>query len=87
MSGGPFGQDRYGDPHSYMSCTNSSPPFLHSLQAFTLQIKEVLYHKKSQFQDILVFESENYGRVLVLDGVIQCTERDECRYVYYLHLI
>jgi len=49
-------------------------------QAFTLQIKEVLYHKKSQFQDVLVFESEKYGRVLVLDGVIQCTERDECSY-------
>ena len=48
-------------------------------QAFTLQIKEVLYHKKSAFQDVLVFESEKYGRVLVLDGVIQCTERDECR--------
>lgn len=48
-------------------------------QAFTLQIKEVLYHKKSRFQDVLVFESEQYGTVLVLDGVIQCTERDECR--------
>jgi len=49
-------------------------------QAFTLKIKEVLYHKKSQFQDVLVFESETYGKVFVLDGVIQCTERDECSY-------
>lgn len=49
-------------------------------QAFTLKIKEVLYHKKSQFQDVLVFDSENYGKVFVLDGVIQCTERDECSY-------
>lgn len=49
-------------------------------QAFTLDIKEVLYHKKSQFQDVLVFESEKYGKVLVLDGVIQCTERDEYSY-------
>ncbi|KAL7543347.1 hypothetical protein ACHAXR_012667 [Thalassiosira sp. AJA248-18] len=49
-------------------------------QAFTLQIKKVLYHQKSQFQDVLVFESEKYGTVLVLDGVIQCTERDECSY-------
>ena len=48
-------------------------------QAFTLQIKEVLYHKTSMFQDVLVFESMNYGKVLVLDGVIQCTERDEHR--------
>lgn len=29
------------------------------------------------FQDVLVFESETYGNVLVLDGVIQATERDE----------
>jgi Spermine/spermidine synthase domain/Spermidine synthase tetramerisation domain len=27
-----------------------------------------------------VFESEAYGRVLVLDGVIQCTDRDEFAY-------
>ena len=31
-------------------------------------------------QDILVFDSESYGRVLVLDGVIQVTERDEFAY-------
>lgn len=28
-------------------------------------------------QDVLVFASETYGHVLVLDGAIQCTERDE----------
>ena len=31
-------------------------------------------------QDIMVFDSETYGRVLVLDGVIQLTERDEFAY-------
>lgn len=31
-------------------------------------------------KDILVFKSKNYGTVLVLDGVIQCTERDEFSY-------
>ncbi|CAE7824342.1 SPDSYN2, partial [Symbiodinium microadriaticum] len=30
--------------------------------------------------DILLFESTNYGKVLVLDGVIQVTERDEYSY-------
>ena len=49
-------------------------------QSFALKIKEILYHKQSQFQDVLVFESESYGRVLVLDGVIQVTERDELSY-------
>ena len=42
-----------------------------------LEVKEILCHEKSLYQDVLVFKSENYGTVLVLDGVIQCTERDE----------
>ncbi|XP_061638179.1 spermidine synthase isoform X1 [Phyllopteryx taeniolatus] len=49
-------------------------------QATSLQVEEVLYHKKSKFQDVLVFKSKTYGNVLVLDGVIQCTERDEFAY-------
>jgi spermidine synthase len=36
--------------------------------------------EKSKYQDVLVFESANYGNVLVLDGVIQATERDEFAY-------
>ncbi|CAJ0959637.1 unnamed protein product, partial [Mesorhabditis belari] len=49
-------------------------------QAFSLQVQEVLFHEKSQYQDVLVFKSETYGNVLVLDGIIQCTERDEFSY-------
>jgi spermidine synthase len=49
-------------------------------QAFSLQVSRILHHAPSQFQDILVFESPNHGKVLVLDGVIQCTERDEFAY-------
>lgn len=45
-----------------------------------LQVKEVLFHERSDFQDVLVFDSVHYGKVLVLDGVIQLTERDECSY-------
>ena len=40
----------------------------------------VLLRTRSDFQDILVFQSRTYGKVLVLDGVIQLTERDECGY-------
>jgi spermidine synthase len=43
----------------------------------TLKVKQVLHHEKSLFQDVLLFESTTYGNVLVLDGVIQVTERDE----------
>jgi spermidine synthase len=50
-------------------------------QAMTLQVKEVIHHEKSKYQDVLIFESTNHGMVLVLDNVIQCTERDEFSYV------
>ncbi|CAJ0768152.1 14486_t:CDS:2 [Entrophospora sp. SA101] len=46
----------------------------------SLQVKEILCHETSKYQDVLIFKSETYGNVLVLDGVIQCTERDEFAY-------
>jgi len=49
-------------------------------QFFSLEVEKILFTKKSAFQDILVFKSKNYGNVLVLDGVVQCTERDEFSY-------
>jgi spermidine synthase len=49
-------------------------------QAMSLKVKKVLDHHRSDFQDILVFESEKHGTVLVLDGVIQVSERDEHAY-------
>eukprot|EP00565_Helicotheca_tamesis_P000882 CAMPEP_0185737212 /NCGR_PEP_ID=MMETSP1171-20130828/29942_1 /TAXON_ID=374046 /ORGANISM="Helicotheca tamensis, Strain CCMP826" /LENGTH=307 /DNA_ID=CAMNT_0028408085 /DNA_START=339 /DNA_END=1262 /DNA_ORIENTATION=- len=49
-------------------------------QAMSLQVSKVLTHHRSLYQDILVFESTNHGNVLVLDGVIQVTERDEFSY-------
>ena len=35
---------------------------------------------QSQFQDIVLFESSSHGRVMLLDGVVQITERDEFVY-------
>ncbi|KAI9678037.1 MAG: putrescine aminopropyltransferase [Caeruleum heppii] len=49
-------------------------------QAMTLKVNQVLHHEKSKYQDVLIFESSDYGTVLVLDNVIQCTERDEFAY-------
>lgn len=46
-------------------------------QAMTLKVNQVLHHEKSKYQDVLIFESSDHGTVLVLDNVIQCTERDE----------
>lgn len=44
------------------------------------QIEEVLHHAKSKYQEILVFRSKSFGNVLVLDGIVQCSERDEFAY-------
>ncbi|KAF5380062.1 hypothetical protein D9615_006114 [Tricholomella constricta] len=49
-------------------------------QAMTLKVNKILHIEKSLYQDVLVFESETFGNVLALDGVIQCTERDEFSY-------
>jgi len=49
-------------------------------QAMSLEVEEVLHKEKSKYQDVLVFKSKTYGNVLVLDGVIQVTERDEHSY-------
>ncbi|CCE61225.1 hypothetical protein TPHA_0A01420 [Tetrapisispora phaffii CBS 4417] len=49
-------------------------------QALMLKVVEILHWSKSEFQDILVFKSAEYGNVLVLDGIIQCSERDEFAY-------
>ncbi len=39
-----------------------------------------LARERSGFQDIAIFESASHGRVMVLDGVVQITERDEFVY-------
>ncbi|CAH8386904.1 unnamed protein product [Eruca vesicaria subsp. sativa] len=49
-------------------------------EAHSLKVEKVLFQGKSDYQDVVVFQSATYGKVLVLDGVIQLTERDECAY-------
>jgi spermidine synthase len=48
--------------------------------ALSLQVDEVLYSNKSQFQQIDLYETRSHGKMLVLDGIIQLTERDEFGY-------
>lgn len=50
----------------------------------TLKVNKILHIEQSKYQDVLVFESETFGNVLVLDGAIQCTERDEFSYALSL---
>ncbi|XP_068665104.1 spermine synthase-like [Aristolochia californica] len=49
-------------------------------EAHSLKVENILYEGKSEYQEILVFESVTYGKVLVLDGIVQLTEKDECAY-------
>jgi spermidine synthase len=49
---------------------------LYDHYAQTLSIEKVLYHWRTEFQDVLIFENAIFGKVLVLDGVVQLTERD-----------
>ena len=47
---------------------------------FGLRIKRELEHVRSKYQDIHVFETYDYGNLLVIDGTVQTTERDEFIY-------
>jgi len=49
-------------------------------QCFSIEVDEVLFEGTSKFQDVVLFTSQVYGKVLVLDGVIQYTEKDEFAY-------
>ncbi|XP_074309860.1 spermidine synthase 1-like [Silene latifolia] len=49
-------------------------------EAHSLKVEKILFQEKSKYQNVMVFQSATYGKVLVLDGVIQLTERDECAY-------
>jgi spermidine synthase len=50
-------------------------------QRFGLQVKALpIFEEKSKFQQISIYESKSYGKVLVLDDVIQVTEKDEFAY-------
>ncbi|PWZ20479.1 Spermine synthase [Zea mays] len=49
-------------------------------EAHSLKVENILYQGKSPYQEVLVFESSTYGKVLVLDGIVQLTDKDECGY-------
>ena len=44
------------------------------------QVERYLYRGRTDFQEAIIFESPPFGRVLVLDGTVQTTERDEFIY-------
>lgn len=47
---------------------------------FSIKVEKQLYSGQSEFQRIDVFESEEFGRFLTLDGYMMLTEKDEFIY-------
>ena len=47
---------------------------------FSIKIDKQLFSEQSEFQRIDIFESEEFGRVLALDGYLMLTEKDEFIY-------
>ncbi len=48
---------------------------------FTIHMRKQLYSEKSIYQQIEVYDSYEFGRILVLDGYVMLTEKDE--YIYH----
>ncbi|NOT04053.1 MAG: polyamine aminopropyltransferase [Anaerolineales bacterium] len=53
---------------------------LHSYYRKGVHVKQVLADEQTQYQHIQVVETEFFGNALILDGIIQLTERDNIGY-------
>ena len=47
---------------------------------FSIKVDKQLYSKKSDFQQVDVFESQEFGKFLTLDGLMMVNEKDEFIY-------
>lgn len=47
---------------------------------YSYEVSRILYRGKSKFQEIVVIENPFFGRMMILDGVVQITEKDEFFY-------
>ncbi|MGI6035226.1 MAG: polyamine aminopropyltransferase [Limnochordia bacterium] len=47
----------------------------------SLKVRNVLHRETTPYQELAVLDTLQYGRMLVLDGMVQTTEKDE--YVYH----
>lgn len=48
--------------------------------ALSIQVDKTLYSNKSKYQQIDLYQTRTHGKMLVLDDIIQLTERDEFGY-------
>jgi len=47
---------------------------------YSLLVKQHLYSGKSDFQKIDVLDTEFFGKMLILDGLVMVSDKDECAY-------
>jgi len=47
---------------------------------YLIECKDILYSSKTKYQDVSIFDTHNWGKVLLLDGLIQSAQFDEHRY-------
>lgn len=60
---------------------------LHTNWRQAIRVKEMLYREQTELQDLVIFESFDWGRVLALDGVVQTTTGDEfCYHEMIVHV-
>ncbi len=60
---------------------------LHENWRQAIRVKEVLFRERTEHQDLVIFESHDWGRVLALDGVVQTTTGDEfCYHEMLVHV-
>jgi spermidine synthase len=44
------------------------------------KIKDILYTEQTEYQHLSIVDTVEFGKALVLDGIIQCTEKDDFIY-------
>ena len=54
---------------------------LHDGVGQRLEVDEVLFEGKTEFQDIQILRNRKFGKIMTLDGIVQTTEGDE--FVYH----
>jgi spermidine synthase len=57
-------------------CIETGDPF----DCFSIRTKSILYTGKTAYQDIVIADSYNYGRMLFIDGAVQSSADDESLY-------
>lgn len=54
--------------------------FQHEGTAFSLQIKKHLHNEQSKYQTLDIYDTETFGKLMVIDGCVMLTQRDNFLY-------